>query len=213
MGSWQFAYFFPGGASPLAPANAIDVLKEQGFQFEDGLWPLVPVDDEGHLEPRGRVRLVSPYDDLRDRLAALEQFDIECRSRDLFLSCSFATRYANPFISFAWPWWRYRDYPAWIRDRHWALLRRLAKACDATFGIIVEEPPGYFEDKFLELEGRRFLEMTGAHGMEYRIDELWIDERALDPMPELVGATHRLAPIGSVDGYRIHWQERERRAE
>jgi hypothetical protein len=72
------------------------------------------------------------------------------------------------------------------------MLRQIAKACNAAFVIIVNDPPDYFEDRFLDINGQRYLENQLPDGYKYEILSVWIDGDSMDPWP--VGIREDIPP-------------------
>jgi hypothetical protein len=170
----------------------MDVLEKDGFSFDCYANHAVVADDDGHLEFVERVELVGGADELRKRLRAGEQILVECRNVDIFFACCFAFKYSNPFMSFGWPSRSFYELEQSAQDEYWTMLRRVARACNSAFVIIVNEPPDYFEDRFLEIDGQRVIEKKMPNGFEYDILSVWVDDESLDPLP--IGIDESVVP-------------------
>jgi hypothetical protein len=192
MGSWQYAYIFPGVGQTLAPECAVDVILASGLIFDDRVFPSVVLDDEGHLGESDEVGLKRGADEIRGRLGKGEQFLVGFRNQEIFFACVFACRYSNPHIVFGWPKKSFYELPAASQNKYWGMLRNLAKACKATFVIIINDPADFFEDRFLDVDGQRYLEKQLPDGSTDSIVSLWIDGDSMDPWP--VGIREDIPP-------------------
>lgn len=174
MASWHYAFLFPDSQQSLAPAGAVRIFSEFGCEFDQTIRPAVVIDDDGHLEIGDEAALTrEPVTDLLNLLSKDEQFTVECRNQDLFFSLSFATRYSNPYILIAWSRKIFQRLERTSRHNYWQLLRKIANACNAKYVVIVDDPPDFFEDKFLEIDGRRVLDSRTSSGKRYDIRAVW----------------------------------------
>lgn len=199
MATWRYAFMFPGSGSRLLPANLIRTFADAGFKFDRTIFRAVAIDEDGHLEFAGELELSEhPVEELVRRLNSGEQFLVECRNRDSFFSIASATQYSNPHIMIGWSRRLFETLNEDLQQRYWQLLRQVAKGCQAAYVIIVDDPPDYFEDRFLEVCGQRFLEKQTPSGRKYDIRSIWIDANCLDPRPEGVSD---LTNKNEADGY------------
>lgn len=201
MASWHYAFLFPRAGGALEPEGVIDALAKFGFEFDGFIRVAVEIDEHGHLEHGDEMPLDGS---VRERLKSLfirgEQFQVECRNEELFISCSFATRYSNPYVMLGWSIRLFSQLSEPRRNQYWNLFRECAKRCKSTHVIIVDDPPDYFEDRFLEIEGRRFLENELPSGNRYNIHAVWTDCNLCDTVPEGVNdASRREIPGGFIE--------------
>lgn len=184
MASWQYAFLFPGTESSLDPRGAIDVLATFGLEFDHFVHPAFRIDDVGHLEFGEKSHLVGPtLKAIKQRLVHHEQFLVECRNDELFLSCSFATQYSNPFIMLSWSNRLFRRISEARQSQYWDMLGRCANHCRAAYVLFINDPADFFEDKFVEIDGRRFLDRETRFGMN-DVLAIWVDRTLCDKLPE-----------------------------
>ncbi len=194
MASWDYAFLFPSSGQRLDPASAIGVFSEYDLEFDQTIRPLVAIDEDGHHEGGEEIELTgSILDELRKRLFKGEQFQTECRNTELFFTCIFDTGYSNPHVVLAWSRRLLRGLGELSQQAYWKMLRDFAKRCKATYVIIVNDPPDFFEDRFLEIDGQRFLEKVMPSGNEYDIHSVWIDANSSDRLPEGIDEALRSA--------------------
>lgn len=185
MGSMYYAYMFPSAGQQLCPANLIRILADQGFAFDSSAYVGAAVDAIGHIAFGDEVKLGDrPDDELASRIIKGEQCQVQCSDADLFLIVSFVQQSWNPHLVIGWPRRLFSALPQERQQAHWRLLRGVAAASKASFLIVVIDPPGYFEDRFIELDGRRILDRERADGLEVEIQEIWIRADVVDAIPE-----------------------------
>lgn len=192
MASWHYAFLFPPASSRLNPAAAVDVLSDFGLEFDTSFRAAVEIDELGHLEhgeetPLGKSTVVN----LKQRLCDDEQLIIECRNAELFFSCSFATQYSNPYVMLGWSKRLFQQLSLSRQKDYWDMLRQCAKQCRAAYVVIVDDPPDFFEDRFLEIDGQRFLENRLPSGNKYDIHAIWTDIELCGKVPEGVDESSR----------------------
>lgn len=200
MASWHYAFFFPAAGQHLQPAEAIDVLSRRGLESDETISLSVVVDDAGHLlEVGDEVFLEKPaHEDLRHRLENDEQFVAEFRNSEIIFTCGFATRSFNPHIYFGWPRKIFANLPESVQQEYWEMFRDFAKASGSAFVILVDDASD-FEDRFLEIDGRRFLDAEVSHEYGHGIRAVWVDVSIGAEPPEGVSNT-AVTNIG--DGFR-----------
>ena len=80
------------------------------------------------------------------------------------------------------------------------MLRQCAKQSRAAHIVIVDDPPDFFEDRFLEIDGKRFLENQMPSGNKYDIHAIWTNIELCDEIPEGVDElSRRVMPDGFVE--------------
>lgn len=192
MASWHYAFLFSSPNAELEPAGAIRALANFGLEFDEFVRPAIEIDELGHLEHGEESRLNGSIPAaLEKRLSEQEQFMVECRNNELLFSCSFATRYSNPYIMLGWSKRLFRDLNESRQREYWDMLRKCAKGCKAAHVIIVDDPPDFFEDRFLEIDGQRFLENEMPSGNKYDIHAVWTDLELCDKVPEGIDESSR----------------------
>jgi hypothetical protein len=180
MSSWHYAYFFPGPARPLRPAHAVTVFSGAGLVFDEVVYMAKVVDDEGHLEAAEESRLAGNIEEeLIRQLETGAQLLVECRNRDLFFAVFFATGHGfNPHVMIGWSRRRFRALDPATQERYWQLLRRVARAIDAAFVAVINDPPDYWEDRFLDVDGQRVIEPRRPSGAIDDIVSVWVRDDA-----------------------------------
>jgi hypothetical protein len=186
MSSWQYAFMFPESGKSLRVAEVIRVFSESGFEFDRAIYPAFAIDDDGHLEHGDAVQMTGKHvEKLEIRLRNNEQFLVECRNQDLFFAISFAGKYqTNPHMMIGWSRTIFGALGKDSQEKYLQLIRNVANACNATNIIVVNDPPDYFEDRFLAINGRRFLDRQMPSGNKYDIQAVWISIRSSDKRPE-----------------------------
>lgn len=181
MASWNYAFFFPPSNLELNAEMAVTALAQDGFEILNPVRRLVPIDDKGHLGEFGEcVQLRPPYlQDLRDRLSKGEQIFAELSKHDgasnivTTFACSFAIRTANPHFSIGWHKQLFSRLPEDVQRMYWMLIRDVAKSGNAAYVLHVEEASDTFEDRFVEIDGKRMID---AHNQSnHGIWAVWID--------------------------------------
>jgi hypothetical protein len=192
MATWHYSFFFPGTNQNLDATGSVDVLACFGLKFDNTVRLAVEIDEFGHLEHGEEEQLVGEVRAaLKKRLSERQQFLIECRNDELVFSCSYATRYANPYIMLGWSKGMFRNLSESRQSEYWEMLVRCAKQCSAAYVIIVDDPPDFFEDRFLEIDGQRFLENEMPSGKKYDIRAIWIDFELCERVPLGIDASSR----------------------
>jgi hypothetical protein len=191
MASWRYAFMFAGSTARLLPQHGIDVLREYDFEIDEVLRHASIIDDEGHIEYTGEhsMRGSNREEELKTRLGSGEQFQSEFRNRALFFSLSIATGYPNPYVMIGWSNRLFANSAEDYQRRFVQMLRRFARLINADYVVIVDDPPDYFEDKFIEIDGRRFLDNMTTGGKPYEVRGVWIANTRDDKIPDGVSAS------------------------
>lgn len=204
MASWHYAFFFPGTGKTLEPASGIEVFERSGLEIDTAIRPAVEIDDEGHLEYGDQVK-VGSVSEIRTRLRDAEQLAFECRNHELLFSCNFATEYSNPYVMIGWSRRLFISLPSNKQESYWHMLRQFAQQINATHAIVVTDPPDYFEDRFLEIDGQRCLDRFMPSGREYEISSVWRSVESSEAVPEgLEGFDMQVER----DGFRVYESRR-----
>lgn len=175
MGSWQYAFMFPGHGDRLTPDKAVAVLSGGGFAFGNKCYGAVVTDLQGHLEyTQETVLSDNPTDELAVLLSKGEALQAECHNRDIFLMFSSGVRYRNPHMVLAWSRHLFSLLRQQKQDEHWSLVRRLAAACGAKYVVVINDVPDGFEDHLVEVDGHPILDRHLPSGREYDIFAAWI---------------------------------------
>lgn len=198
MSSWHYAFMFPSLGDSLTPSKAIDVALEFGLTFDSKLLLAIEIDDDGHLEFEEESLLRNGANELKERLRNEEQFLIEANNQELFFSFCFAMKYQNPYLMIGWSRRLFSELPESRATEYWHMLRCFAKSSLASYVVVVDDPPDYFEDRFLEFSGQRCLDSRMESGREYEIQYVWVDAASQIPLP--IGI-ERLVNVGVIDGF------------
>ena len=204
MSSWQYAFLFPQSPNPLCPRNATRHLTDFGAEFDGSIRINAPIDDEGHLFNVGEeIDLREPFErELKNHLENGKSFSIQLRSTDIVLSVEFILESRNPRISIGWSRHLFDKLLHTIQSDFWKAIRSFAKECNAAYVVIVDDAPDHFEDRFLEIEGRRMIDLDVNHGYGLGLREVWLQLSAMVTLPE--GASY----VGSEDigeGFQRHF--------
>ncbi|KYF65238.1 hypothetical protein BE11_24805 [Sorangium cellulosum] len=180
---------FPGHGEHLLPAAAIDALAQSGLVFDPWMYPAIVVDEAGHLEHGDKVELAGPpAEELEERAVRGEQFLAECRDRALAFTLLLHAKYTNPYMALGWSRRLFRNLSHDEQERYWKLIRVVAQRSNAAYIIVVNDPPDYFEDRFLEVDDRRWLDKQLPSGATYDFRAIWISTRAASALPEGVSS-------------------------
>ncbi len=201
MSSWKYAYLFPPAGQRLQPARALGVLRDYSFDPNRRIRQLVRVDNYGHLGEFGdELLLTKPFiNDLLCRVEHDEQLFVEWQRLDeetnvlLTFTSSLATRSPNPHICFAWPRDAFNRVSSCIHDECLAMLQAFSKACAAAYVIVGVDLPDDFEDRFVEIDGHRYLDSDVSHRYGHGIEWVWVDQSLEVSVPEGV------EPVGDRD--------------
>lgn len=184
MSSWHYAYLFQNSDDKLKPQSIVHYLSCRGLEFDNNILMSVEIDDDGHLEDVGdEIMLSSPViEDLSKRLVKNEQFLATCRNSELYFACGFATNSKNPYICIGWQKKLFASLEKSAQKEYLQMIRKSAKAVDAGYVIFVDDPPDYFEDRFLLVDGERYLDTQMPDGAPYEIHEIWLDKKVIQPV-------------------------------
>ncbi len=177
MSTLRYAYLFSGAKTPLDLSNVIQNLDIRGLEFDDELFEL-EVFPDGHLEAVGQgIKISKPVKrDLIRRVSQNQQIQATCRNKELFVVCGFATAAANPHIFFGWPARLFSLLDHEAVEEYRSMIQRVASSVKASYVIFVEDPPDYFEDHFLDVDGIRYLDVFLPSGGRHSIIEVWTQE-------------------------------------
>jgi hypothetical protein len=189
MSSWQYAFLFPQTPNQLRPANAARNLTAFA-QLDGSIRLCVSVDDEGHLLDVGEeVALSEPFErELTRYLEAGKSFSTQLRSNDIVLSVEFLLESPNPHISIGWPHRLFDELRPPIQVMLWNAIRSFAKDCDAAYVVIVDDAPDHFEDRFLDIDGKRVFDLHVTHRYGLKVREIWLQRSIMSVLPG--GATY-----------------------
>ena len=189
MSSWQYAFLFPKFPNQLRPANAARHLTAFA-EFDGSLRMCVPVDDEGHLLDVGEeIALGEPFElELIRYLEAGKSFSTQLRRTDIVLSVEFLLESPNPHMSIGWSHRLFDELPAPVQNNLWSAIRSFAKDCNAGYVVIVDDAPDHFEDRFLDIDGKRIFDLHVDHRYGLGVREIWLQTCIMSILPE--GATY-----------------------
>lgn len=200
MASWKYLFLFPGPGDRLVPSKAVTNTITLGTEFESKARMAVQIDDAGHLLDIGdEVMFSSPNSlDISHRLDEGDSFSIQARIADLPMSVQFFIGSPNPHICIGWSRRLFKEILIETKEVIWKTLCRFALDCNASYAIVVDDAPDLFEDRFLEIDGKRILDMESHHEYGHRVREVWTrSSMALLP-PE--GPTYS-GPKSNSDGF------------
>jgi hypothetical protein len=186
MASWQYAFLFPASGRELQPAEGLGRITRLGFTFDETARLCEQIDAEGHLLDVGEeMHLEAPIEaDLSRLLLSGTPLSAQARNDQLALSCQFFTPGRNPHICLGWSARLFADLGDDNATSFWAGLCAFAHDCAAGCVIVIEDAPDFFEDRFIEIEGIRFLEMEVEHTYGLGVREVWINLSLVSAPPE-----------------------------
>lgn len=157
--------------------NAIQELNVRGLEFDNEFFPLELFED-GHLEIGGQeVKIEENINkELFKRLSKDEQIQVTCRNKELFFVCTFASAASNPHIFIGWSARLFSMLSREAVEDYRNMLRSISIAVNASYVVFVEEPPDYFEDHFVDVDGNRYLDIFLPSGGKHSVLELWSRE-------------------------------------
>ena len=204
MSTWHYAFLFPASEEQLDPAGVVASLAKSGYELNSTGRVLVPVDDKGHLGEYGdEVTFKEPFtEDLQTRLQFGEQLFAEFSKFDsdtdivTTFACSFAVKTVNPHISVGWHKRLFSQLPTEIQHDRWMAIRDAAKSSNSAYVVLAVEASDSFEDRFLEVDGKRILDTESHHQYGHGIWAVWVDHTHDSECP--VGVIDKVAAdIGS----------------
>jgi len=183
MAAWHYAFFFPAAEHQLDAAAAVASLVKEGYEVSSLARCMVPTDDEGHLGEYGaEVELGEPpAEDLLDRLQNGEQLFSEISKHDASsnivttFACSVSTSAANPHLSFGWHKRLFEQLSPDVQNTYWMAIRNAAKVAGAAYVVLAVEASDNFEDRFLEVDGKRILDTECNHQYGHGIWAVWVN--------------------------------------
>lgn len=205
MASWHYAFLFPGAGDKLSPAAAIDALATRGLRFADMIRLCVPIDQEGHLLDVGdEVPLREPFcDDVKLRLVNQQAFSVQLRNSELIISCFFAINSSNPHVFFGWPRRIFDELDSNSQNQYWSMIRSFAALSKAWYVVLVDDAPDDFEDRFIEIDGIRYLDTSVLHSYGHGIQEVWVNEVWGASLPEGACLTGRYSVGDGFYSYNV----------
>jgi len=200
MSIWHYAYMFPQSNVSLIPENAIPELTVRDLEFDDRFYSLEIFEDGGLEASVENVKLTNPFDrDLYERLSRNEQIQVTCRNKDLFFTCTFASTAFDPSLCFSWSRNFFSELDSTAAEEYRRMLRRIANAVNASYVIIVQEPPNDLYDHFVDIDGVRHLNAFFPDGGKQDLREVW----SKDP-DSIIPEGCKLIPSGKVeDGFHL----------
>ena len=208
MAAWHYAFLFPGRKLRFDSANAVASLASNGFEVSNTARRLVPFDETGHYGEFGEeISLEEPFtNDLQQRLRDGEQLFVEITRNDIAhndtdtiamtIACSFALKTSNPNISFGWHERLFSRLPPETQHFYWQAIRDAARAANAAYVVLVDEAADDFEDRFIDIDGRRILDTQPSHQWGHGIRAVWVDSSTGTECPVGVAASDT-ADIGN----------------
>ncbi len=186
MASWHYAFFFPSSTQQLRPELGLDVVSRCNLEFDNTIHLAASIDDSGHLAGVGEEDVLSKpiLKALREILADGKQFLVECRNTELFISCTFLHKSVNPHVFFGWSKRLFAELPDSSQQQYLNMLHEFAKQICAGYVILVDDAPDFFEDRFLEIDGRRSLDTQVNHQYGLDIRAVWADRSAGAECPD-----------------------------
>jgi hypothetical protein len=100
------------------------------------------------------------------------------------VSVEFLLGAPNPHVSLGWSRRRNGELPPLIQGGGWKAIRSFAKDCNAGYVVIVDDAPDHFEDRFIDIGGRRVFDTHVNHRYGLGIREVWVRSPVTSPLPE-----------------------------
>lgn len=186
MSSWEYVFLFPQLPNQLRPAKAVPRLAEFGAEFDGSIRMCIPIDDKGHLLDVGnKIDLNIPFD--KDIVRFLEDgksFSVQLRSEYQFFSVGFIMETQNPHISIGWPSRLFEEAPTTAKTEFWNAIRLFAKDCGADYVLIIDDAPDQFEDRFVDINGKRIIDLQVNHRFGLALKEIWLQSKGFSTLPE-----------------------------
>jgi hypothetical protein len=156
-----------------------------GAEVDGVIRSCIDIDGQGHLLDVGEeIALHRPYDhDLYRRLDRGDSFSIAIRSPDLSISVEFRLETPNPHVSFGWSVGLYEAASQKAKECLWEGLLGFAFDSDAAYVILVEDAPVHFEDRFVDIDGRRCVDLAGADREGFSLREVWVRSNRNTELP------------------------------
>lgn len=185
MSRWQYALMFPQVPGTLRPAKAVRHLCRTGGILDGVIRTCVDIDGRGHLLDTGeQISLEDPFEcDLYRRLERGDSFSLAIRNQEIVISVEFRLGAQNPHVSFGWSINLYEA--ARQSTQEWLVEGLLGFAADSevAYVVLVEDAPVHFEDRFVDIDGRRCVDLTGADREGFSIREVWVHSSHSDLLP------------------------------
>ena len=138
-------------------------------------------DDEGHFEPSGR-EIALGDDPMRracETLRAGTGILLTARNSELYFSVSFARCVEQPHIMVAWSTMMFAELDGERRGAYRKLIARLAAENASNVVVIVVDPPGYFEDSIVDIDGDCYVSTLYAGERVAAVQEVWTANRTI----------------------------------
>ena len=198
MGSWTYSFLIPRTDKDLVISReSLLVFEHGGFKLDSTAMRVLP-DEEGYCEPRGS-EIVFAEDRYHQALSLLEtgtDLLLTYRNRDLYLSLMFARCARSPHIMIGWSTRLFRKMSNESRSLLLEQIAEFAKEIDVFASVFVADPPGYFEDRMVEIDQTLVLVLESPKGGAIPVQEIWTqgDEVEIDLGSAL--------SAGSITGFR-----------
>lgn len=200
MSSWQYAFLFPPKRNKLRPELGIDALITLGFIFDDKIRLCLPIDDNDHWLDIGEQIPITSLTDLRHYFEQPKSISIQARSPDITVACHFLLESQNPNISFGWPRGLFAEMSSLSQRLFWDAIRGFSRGCGAAYVIIIDDAPDEFEDRFVQVDDERMLDMHVNHDYGLGVREIWLQSSFNVALPE--GPAYEEKPLMIGDGFK-----------
>ena len=185
MSRWQYALMFPQTPGTLRPAQAVRDLCWTGAEVDGVIRTCIDIDGQGHLLDVGEeISLNRPFDrDLSNRLERGDSFSVAIRTQELLVSVEFRLGKRNPHISFGWSLNLYESASLCAKELLWGGLLGFADDSEVAYVVLVDDAPVHFEDRFIDIDGRRHVDLAGADREGFVIREVWVHSNRNAALP------------------------------
>lgn len=170
----------------------LNEFESAGLTFDGCAFAPEIVDEIGHVEFIHELRSVKSFSEIKARLAGNEQLQIEVRDSRIFLVVSFAHAYTK--VSFSRS--LFDSQPSSVRRDYWYAILRGARLMGVQSIVVVDDPPGYFEDFVLVMDDQMHIESSEIAD-QLELDSVWISEAS-----NLAFAESSFRSSGTVEGFR-----------
>lgn len=197
MGSWLYAFLMPKENGEFEVSlEALARFETVGLELDVDVQRIL-VDDEGHCEPRGSQFALSgrPMEAAYDLLSKGLDLLLTWRNSDVYMSVTFARKALKPHIMIGWSTKIFKNLSEGKRKQYLNLIASFAKETRSSTVVIVSDPPGYFEERIINVDDTVLLALKSREGRTAFVHEIWVEgvEAALD--------FGLLDEIGSIHGF------------